>query len=111
MSDRFIATFLWLDKLGLGATLGMDVIIRQTIFDSNYGLLDENYIPNPVRILPVLKSNLIIQLIFAQDWWVSVLYKKLVGTKVLSLSNDGTTNNTIRLYAHCSKTTNNIVGE
>lgn len=58
MSDRFIATFLWLDKLGLGATLGMDVIIRQTIFDSNYGLLDENYIPNPVRILPVLKSNL-----------------------------------------------------
>lgn len=56
MSDRYIATFLWLDKLGLGATLGMDVIIRQTIFDSNYGLLDENYIPNPVRILP-LSSN------------------------------------------------------
>lgn len=43
-----------------------------------------------------------------------MLYKKLVGTKVLVLSNDGTTDdNTVRLYAHCAKTqgTNNIVGK
>lgn len=57
MSDRFIATFLWLDKLGLGASLGMDVIIRQTIFDGNYGLIDKDYTPNPVRLLPVHKSK------------------------------------------------------
>jgi len=44
---------------------------------------------------------------------VSVLYKKLVGTKVLELSNDGTTDNTVRLYAHCAKTqgSNNVVGK
>lgn len=52
-----------------------------------------------------------IKLILTQDWWISVLYKNLVGTKVLSLSNDGTTDNTVRLYAHCAKTTNSIVGE
>lgn len=92
MSNRFIGTFLWLDKLGLGATLGIDAIIRQTIFHDNYALIDNDYIPNP-------------------DWWVSVLYKKLVGTKVLELSNDGTTDNTVRLYAHCAKTqgSNNVV--
>ncbi|CAG9771071.1 unnamed protein product [Ceutorhynchus assimilis] len=84
MSNRFIGTFLWLDKLGLGAKLGLDVIIRQTIFHDNYALIDNAFTPNP-------------------DWWVSVLYKKLVGTKVLSLSNDGTSANTIRLYAHCAK--------
>ncbi|XP_066250091.1 heparanase-like [Euwallacea similis] len=82
MSNRFIGTFLWIDKLGLGASLGMEVIIRQTIFYSNYALIDNNYVPNP-------------------DWWVSVLYKTLVGTTVLTLENDGTTNNTVRLYAHC----------
>lgn len=50
MSNRFIGTFLWLDKLGLGATLGIDVIIRQTIFHDNYALIDNDYIPNPVSL-------------------------------------------------------------
>lgn len=47
-TDRFIATFLWLDKLGLGAKLGLDVIVRQTIWGYNYPLLSESYLPNPV---------------------------------------------------------------
>ncbi|ENN78583.1 heparanase [Dendroctonus ponderosae] len=84
MSNRFLGTFLWLDKLGLGAKLGLDVIIRQTIYVDNYALLDPDYVPNP-------------------DWWLSVIYKKLVGTNVLSLSNDGSSDNTVRLYAHCAK--------
>lgn len=90
MSDRFLATFLWLDKLGLGAKLGIDVVIRQTIFHDNYALLDENYNPNP-------------------DWWLSVIYKRLVGSKVLSLNNDGTNSNKIRLYAHCAKSNSAVV--
>lgn len=84
MSNRFLATFLWLDKLGLGAKLGIDVIIRQTIFHDYYALLDDNYNPNP-------------------DWWLSVLYKRLVGPRVVSVDNDGGETRKIRLYAHCAQ--------
>lgn len=52
MSNRFLGTFLWLDKLGLGAKLGLDVIIRQTIYVDNYALLDPDYVPNPVSTAP-----------------------------------------------------------
>lgn len=83
-TDRFIGSFLWLDKLGLGAKLGLDVIVRQTIWGYNYPLLSESYLPNP-------------------DWWVAILYKTLVGTKVLSNTNDGEDSRSIRLYAHCAK--------
>lgn len=61
MTDRFLATFLWLDKLGLGAKLGLDVIVRQTIWGYNYPLLNESYLPNPVRLffLLILLQSLI----------------------------------------------------
>ncbi|ENN70553.1 heparanase [Dendroctonus ponderosae] len=84
MSDRVLASFLWLDKLGLGAQLGLDVIVRQTIWGYNYPLLDSDYNPNP-------------------DWWISALYKKFVGPKVLSIENDGGDSLPVRLYAHCAK--------
>lgn len=54
MTDRFLATFLWLDKLGLGAKLGLEVIVRQTIWGYNYPLLNESYLPNPVSLFPIL---------------------------------------------------------
>lgn len=54
MTDRFLATFLWLDKLGLGAKLGLDVIVRQTIWGYNYPLLNESYLPNPVSFFFLL---------------------------------------------------------
>lgn len=91
MTDRFLATFLWLDKLGLGAKLGLDVIVRQTIWGYNYPLLNESYLPNP-------------------DWWIAIYYKALVGTKVLDNSHDGEELRTIRLYAHCAKS-NSLWGD
>lgn len=46
--------YRWLDKLGLGAKLGLDVVIRQVLIGSGtYHLVDENLDPLPVREIPV----------------------------------------------------------
>lgn len=84
LSDRYIATFLWLDKLGLAAKLGVELIIRQTFHGYNYALVSNSSDPLP-------------------DYWISVFHKNLVGTKVLSTSSDGSATSKIRLYAHCAK--------
>ena len=38
----------WLDKLGLAARLGHEVVIRQSFVKGSYALLDEELNPNPV---------------------------------------------------------------
>ncbi|XP_018027934.1 uncharacterized protein LOC108683161 [Hyalella azteca] len=85
LSNRFVGAFLWLDKLGVAARDGVDVVARQSIFGKNYAMLDSNYDPNP-------------------DYWVSVLFKSLVGDRVLEMSALSAPA-TLRLYAHCMKET------
>lgn len=48
LSDRYVAGFLWLDKLGMAARLGVDVVVRQSLSGGNYGLLDPEMEPLPV---------------------------------------------------------------
>lgn len=82
MSDRFVAGFLWLDKLGYSARAGLNVVTRQSLFGGDYAMVSPNLTPNP-------------------DWWVSVFYKQFVSEKVLQLvtpDNFGY----VRLYAHCT---------
>ncbi|RZC41862.1 heparanase-like, partial [Asbolus verrucosus] len=45
LSNRFIASFLWLDKLGLAAKYGLGVVIRQSIIQGYYALIGYNYNP------------------------------------------------------------------
>ncbi|XP_011155752.1 heparanase isoform X1 [Solenopsis invicta] len=82
LSDRFVAGFLWLDKLGYSAKAGLNVVTRQSLFGGNYAMVSPDLVPNP-------------------DWWVSVFYKQFVSEKVLELV---TPNNFgyVRLYAHCT---------
>ncbi|XP_072019762.1 heparanase-like [Amphiura filiformis] len=80
LSNTFVGGFLWLDKLGLSAANGVDLVIRQTFFGGYYGLLDKNSNPTPV-------------------FWLSVLYKQLVGPIVLNVSS---TSPDLRAYAHCT---------
>lgn len=86
LSDKFVAGFMWLDKLGLGAVLGLDVVMRQVLVGSgSYHLLDDNLDPLP-------------------DYWLSLLYKRLVGAEVLKVkvfSKLGWTKR-VRVYLHCS---------
>jgi hypothetical protein len=39
----------WLDKLGLSAQMGIEVVMRQVLFGAgNYHLVDQNFEPLPV---------------------------------------------------------------
>ncbi|XP_042567373.1 heparanase-like [Cyprinus carpio] len=86
LSDTFVAGFMWLDKLGLAAKLGLDVVIRQVLIGSGtYHLVDDNLDPLP-------------------DYWLSLLYKRLVGPEVLKAEvnmNSGP-KKPIRVYLHCT---------
>ncbi|XP_076759438.1 heparanase [Xylocopa sonorina] len=82
LSDRFVAGFLWLDKLGYSASAGLNVVTRQSLFGGNYAMIGPDIIPNP-------------------DWWVSVIYKRFVSEKVLSITVEDKPDY-IRLYGHCT---------
>jgi len=86
VSDRFVNGFLWLDKLGLSARLGVNVVMRQEFYPSNYGLLGQNLNPNP-------------------DYWLSFVHKTLVGTRVFDVLTvtQHPPPATTRVYAHCTR--------
>ncbi|XP_046565265.1 heparanase-like [Haliotis rubra] len=86
VSDRYVAGFLWLDKLGIAARMGLKGVLRQSYFGKNYSLIEMNtFEPYP-------------------DYWLTLLYKRLVGFKVLSVQTNST--NSFRVYAHCAKQEN-----
>ncbi|KAL6469756.1 hypothetical protein MHYP_G00208750 [Metynnis hypsauchen] len=87
LSDTFVAGFMWLDKLGLAAKLGLDVVIRQVLIGSGtYHLVDDNLDPLP-------------------DYWLSVIYKRLVGPEVLKVevASNSKRKRLLRVYLHCTK--------
>ncbi|XP_013783325.1 heparanase-like [Limulus polyphemus] len=83
LSDTYIAGFLWLDKLGLSAARGLDVVLRQSFYNGHYGMITSDLHPLP-------------------DFWLSVLYKWLVGRRVLRVD-VMQKERKLRVYAHCTK--------
>uniref|UniRef100_H0XH50 Heparanase n=1 Tax=Otolemur garnettii TaxID=30611 RepID=H0XH50_OTOGA len=84
LTTTFPSALTWLDKLGLSARMGIEVVMRQVLFGAgNYHLVDENFEPLP-------------------DYWLSLLFKKLVGTHVLIASVKGPVGNKLRVYLHCT---------
>lgn len=86
LSDRFVGSLLWADKLGSGAKAGISVIVRQSLYRGVYALIDPSTLtPNP-------------------DFWVSVLHKNIIKETVLNLTVLNRSGSpTLRVYAHCSK--------
>ncbi|KAK7501878.1 hypothetical protein BaRGS_00006964, partial [Batillaria attramentaria] len=80
VSNGYAAGFMWLDKLGLSALYGLRTVIRQTFYHGNYALIGDDLTPNP-------------------DYFLTVLYKRLVQGPVLRVQTSG---EMVRIYAHCS---------
>ncbi|XP_076105374.1 heparanase-like isoform X2 [Mytilus galloprovincialis] len=73
----------WLDKLGISAIGGLDVLIRQTFYGGHYSIIDdETSDPLP-------------------DYWLSYIYKTLVGRSVLNVTVDDP-EGLVRMYSHCT---------
>ncbi|XP_010636823.1 inactive heparanase-2 isoform X1 [Fukomys damarensis] len=93
LSDSYAAGLLWLNTLGMLASQGIDVVIRHSFFDHGYNhLVDQNFNPLP-------------------DYWLSLLYKRLIGPKVLAVYVAGlqrkprpgrVIRDKLRIYAHCT---------
>lgn len=82
LSDTFAGTFWWMDQLGGLARRGHQVVARQTLTGSNYGLLDDRTLePRP-------------------DYWASVLFKRLMGPRVLPVVSSAPR---LRAYAQCAQ--------
>lgn len=86
LAAQFVDTFRFLNQLGILAQRGVQVVMRNTLNASDYGLLDEQTLaPRP-------------------DYWAAVLWKRLMGPVVLNpgAPDPGPPSEpTLRLYAQC----------
>ena len=54
LSDRYVAGFMWLDKLSMSTALGISVVVRQDFYGGHYSVIDSTTLdPNP-DVLAVL---------------------------------------------------------
>ncbi|KAM9559709.1 LOW QUALITY PROTEIN: inactive heparanase-2-like [Salvelinus alpinus] len=93
LSDTYAAGFLWLNTLGMAAMQGVDVVLRHSFFDYGYThLVDQHFNPLP-------------------DYWLSLVFKRLVGPRVLAVRVAGlqrkprpgrVIRDKLRIYAHCT---------
>ncbi|KAM3938482.1 heparanase [Leptodactylus fuscus] len=91
LTNTYIDGFMWLDKLGLSAKLGIDVVMRQALFGAgSYNLVDSDFEPLP-------------------DYWLSLVFKNLVGSVVLHATFRSSKNvnvENLRVYLHCTNIDN-----
>ncbi|GJZ05373.1 heparanase-like protein 3 [Tanacetum coccineum] len=88
VTDAFVFSFWFLDQLGKSSVYNTKTYCRQSLLGGNYGLLQTiTYEPNP-------------------DYYSALLFHRLMGSKVLSTSFEGTKK--IRAYSHCAKESKGI---
>ena len=84
LSDAYLGGLWWLDELGLLARKDHAVVVRQTLSGSDYGMIDDQTLePRP-------------------DYWNSLLWKRLMGTRVYATQKSGEQSGKLRVYAHAT---------
>lgn len=93
-----------MDKLGLCALNGIDAVFRHTLYMGNYAMTDDDTTPNPVNI----QTRFHHQSQLFQDYWLSLLYRTLIGDQVLAVESnvpeERAQSNYVRFYAHKNQT-------
>ena len=80
-ASTFVDSFRYLNQLGILAKRGVQVHMHNTLAASDYGLIDEKTLePRP-------------------NYWVALLWRKLMGTTVLDAGISSVPN--LHIYAHC----------
>jgi heparanase 1 len=82
LSDVYLGGLWWMDQLGLLARSGHDTVVRQSLTGMNYGLIDDA------------------DLAARPDYWNSLLWKRLMGTRVYDVKVSGDPSGKLRAYAH-----------
>ena len=91
VTNAFHSSFWYLDGFGVLAQRGQKTFCRQTLVGGNYGLLNTTLLtPNP-------------------DFYALLLWRSLMGQKVLNVTDDGSNVN-VRAYAHCSSSSSSSSG-
>jgi heparanase 1 len=83
LSGTYVSLFWWLDQLGMMARQGQAYVIRQTLTGADYQMVNEQ----TLAPLP--------------DYWGSLLYRRLMGRRVLDAHTDG--QRLLRSWAHCGR--------
>jgi heparanase 1 len=84
-SNAFADALWWADTLGRAARRGQQVVVRQTLAGSDYGLIDDATLePNP-------------------SYWASWLWRRLMGTRVLGAAARDDAPAALRAYYHCAR--------
>ena len=85
VTNRYVSGFLWLDKLGVAARNGYKLVARQDFYGGNYPLITDMLEPTP-------------------DYWLSHVFKQLVGKEVLkvAINSSKTSGERFRVYGHCT---------
>lgn len=99
-TDGYTGGRWWLASLGVHALFGVSVFCRQDLVGGNYGLLADNFPWNT----PLSTDAVSMQAVEPMpDFWTAVLWKQLMGQRVLkaSVAQPGTPN--LMAFMHCSK--------
>ena len=89
VTDTFIDGFWYLDQLGQFAQLNVSVFLRQAfVAGGDYPLVEVNKSDASAPLLPL------------PDYYVALLHKRLMGTRVLKMSSSASN---VRAYAHCAR--------
>ena len=84
-SNAFADALWWSDTLGRVARRGQKVVVRQTLAGADYGLIDERTLePNP-------------------SYWVSWLWRRLMGTRVLAAAGERSGAGVLHAYYQCAR--------
>jgi len=82
LSDVYLGGLWWMDQLGALARAGHDTVVRQSLTGMNYGMIDDR------------------DLAARPDYWNSLIWKRLMGTKVYDVKVSGDPSGKLRAYAH-----------